>query len=95
MKKIVKIGVGLGLILIGIIGLILPVMPGWAFIIPGLIILAEYFPVVRRLLDWAKFRIEDVRTRTGGFRTPASGGEVGVPANRGPADSQRDPIRDR
>ncbi|MFN0169359.1 MAG: PGPGW domain-containing protein [Bryobacteraceae bacterium] len=45
---------GFGLVLLGVIGLILPVMPGWLFLIPGLIILAERFPAVRRLLDWAK-----------------------------------------
>jgi uncharacterized membrane protein YbaN (DUF454 family) len=45
---------GLGLVLLGIIGLILPVMPGWVFLIPGLMILAERFPAVRRLVEWAK-----------------------------------------
>jgi hypothetical protein len=95
MKKILKIGVGLGLILIGLVGLLLPVMPGWAFIIPGLIILAEYFPAVRRLLDWAKSRLEDVRTRTGGSPARDPSGAVEFSASRGPADSQRDPIRDR
>ena len=94
-KKIAKITAGLGLIFIGIVGLILPVMPGWAFIIPGLIILAEYFPAVRRLLDWAKSRLEDVKTRTGGLRTPGANGEAEFSGNRGRADSQTDPIRDR
>ncbi len=45
---------GFGLVLLGILGLILPVMPGWIFLIPGLMILAERFPAVRRLLEWAK-----------------------------------------
>jgi uncharacterized membrane protein YbaN (DUF454 family) len=39
---------------LGIIGLILPIMPGWIFLIPGLVILADYFRPIRRLLDWAK-----------------------------------------
>lgn len=95
MKKIVKIGMGVGLIFIGLIGLVLPVMPGWAFIIPGLIILAEYSPTIRRLLDWAKSKLEDVRTRTGGTPAREPNGEVEFSASRGPADSQRDPIRDR
>jgi len=46
--------VGLGLVILGILGLILPVMPGWIFLIPGLLILAEYFWPIRRLVDWAK-----------------------------------------
>ena len=87
MKKIVKIAAAVGLILIGIVGLILPVMPGWVFIIPGLVILAEYFPAVRRLLDWAKGKLESVRTQTGGFRPSSE-------TTASPADPQTGPIRD-
>ncbi|MDZ4801064.1 MAG: PGPGW domain-containing protein [Bryobacteraceae bacterium] len=54
MTKILRIGGGFALILIGIVGLILPIMPGWVFIIPGLLMLADYFPWARRLVDWAK-----------------------------------------
>lgn len=54
MTKILRICAGVGLILIGLVGLIMPIMPGWVFIIPGLLILAEYFPWARRLVDWAK-----------------------------------------
>ena len=32
-------------------------MPGWVFVIPGLMILADYFPPVKRLLDWAKTKV--------------------------------------
>ncbi|MCC7499729.1 MAG: hypothetical protein IT160_19265 [Bryobacterales bacterium] len=38
--------------------MLLPIMPGWVFLIPGLIILAEYFRPVRRLVDWAKAKAE-------------------------------------
>ncbi len=55
-KKWLRICVGLVFVLLGIIGLVLPIMPGWVFLIPGLVILAEYFPVVRRVLDWAKHK---------------------------------------
>jgi hypothetical protein len=95
MKKIVRIVVGVGLILIGVVGLILPVMPGWVFIIPGLVILADYFPAVRRLVDWAKSRLEDAKTRTGGSRPADARAEAEFSASRGRADSQTDPIRDR
>lgn len=44
----------MGLVLLGIAGLILPIMPGWVFLIPGLVILADYFPAVHRLVRWAK-----------------------------------------
>ena len=59
MKKILKIVSAIGLILIGIVGLIMPIMPGWVFIIPGLVILGEYFPPARRLLEWARRKLED------------------------------------
>jgi uncharacterized protein YqgC (DUF456 family) len=68
--KLLKIIGGIGLILIGLVGLILPVMPGWIFIIPGLMILAEYFPSVRRLVDWAKSKLEGAAGRTGGEGLP-------------------------
>lgn len=95
MKKILKITAALGLILIGIVGLILPIMPGWVFIIPGLVILAEYFPAVRKLLDWARSRLESVKTRTGGEPPPPVSAEAAFSETAGPADSRTDPIRDR
>lgn len=53
---------GVGLVILGIIGLILPVMPGWIFLIPGLVILADYFPPIRRLVNMLKARFEEART---------------------------------
>jgi uncharacterized membrane protein YbaN (DUF454 family) len=50
---------GIGLVILGIIGLILPIMPGWVFLIPGLIILADFFPPIHRLVQWGKSRMED------------------------------------
>ena len=35
-------------------GGLIPIFQGWIFGIPGLILLAEYFPPAKRLLDWAK-----------------------------------------
>jgi hypothetical protein len=29
-------------------------MPGWVFLIPGLVILADYFPAIHKLVLWAK-----------------------------------------
>ena len=54
-----RIALGTGLVLLGIAGLILPVMPGWVFLIPGLLILADYFPPIRRLVEFAKKRFRD------------------------------------
>jgi uncharacterized membrane protein YbaN (DUF454 family) len=49
---------GIGLCLLGVIGWILPIMPGWPFMIAGLVILADFFPPLKRWLDWAKARFE-------------------------------------
>ena len=53
-KHLLKIAFGILLVLIGIIGGLIPIFQGWVFGIPGMIILAEYFPPVRRILNWAK-----------------------------------------
>lgn len=70
MRKVVRIGGGVFLVLLGIVGLILPIMPGWVFLIPGLLILSEYYPPIKRLVDWAKQKAG---------RTPAAGGEPPEP----------------
>ena len=49
-----RITLGFILVIIGLIGGLIPVFQGWVFGIPGLIILADYFPPVKRLLEWAK-----------------------------------------
>jgi hypothetical protein len=38
------------------IGGLIPIFQGWVFGIPGLIILADYFPPFKRLLKWAKYK---------------------------------------
>ena len=51
-RDIVKISLGFFLIMIGLIGGFIPIFQGWIFGIPGLIILANYFPPAKRLLVW-------------------------------------------
>ena len=36
------------------VGGLIPIFQGWLFGIPGLIILADYFPPIYRILKWAK-----------------------------------------
>ena len=45
---------GFLLVMVGIIGLILPIMPGWVFLIPGLLLLGERYVWAKRLAEWAK-----------------------------------------
>tara|TARA_B100001996_G_scaffold340118_1_gene293483 strand:- start:294 stop:479 length:186 start_codon:yes stop_codon:yes gene_type:complete len=55
-KHSLKITLGIVLVFIGIIGGLIPVFQGWVFGVPGLIILAEYFPPLKRVVNWAKKR---------------------------------------
>ena len=54
MRHTIRITLGFLLVIIGLIGGLIPIFQGWVFGIPGLIILADYFPPVKRILDWAK-----------------------------------------
>lgn len=47
---------GIFLTVLGVLGLLLPVLPGWIFLIPGLIILSAHFQWARRLLDYLRTR---------------------------------------
>lgn len=51
-----KITLGILLVIIGFIGGLIPIFQGWMFGIPGLIILANYFPPIKRFLKWAKYK---------------------------------------
>lgn len=67
LTKYFRIATGVVLVLIGILGLLLPILPGWVFLIPGLVILAEYSPAIRKVLAWAKAKagMEDKKNLTG------------------------------
>jgi len=54
MFNLIKIITGITLVIIGLIGGLIPIFQGWIFGIPGLIILAQYFPPIKRLLNWAQ-----------------------------------------
>ncbi len=61
MREKLKIISGFGLVLLGITGIILPIMPGWIFLIPGLVILSDHFVWAKRLLDRAKMYLEKMK----------------------------------
>ena len=54
MRHTLRITLGFLLVIIGLIGGLIPIFQGWVFVIPGLIILADYLPPVKKILDWAK-----------------------------------------
>ena len=49
-KDALKISLGIVLVIIGLLGGLIPIFQGWMFGIPGLIILAKYFPSVKKIL---------------------------------------------
>jgi len=70
LKHAVRLISGVGLTLLGLAGLILPILPGWLFLIPGLMMLADYFPPIHRLVQWAKQKA--AAYRAGGDDEPPS-----------------------
>ncbi len=45
---------GLVLTLLGLVGLLLPILPGWLLLIPGLLLLGTHFHWPRRLLRFLR-----------------------------------------
>ena len=61
MRHTFRITLGFLLVIIGLVGGLIPIFQGWVFGIPGLVILADYFPPVKRILDWAKSKYGNER----------------------------------
>ena len=57
-KDVIKISTGFILVFIGLIGGLIPIFEGWMFGIPGLIILSQYFPPIKKLINKIKERRE-------------------------------------
>lgn len=55
---------GWSLILLGLVGLVLPIMPGFLFILPGLGLIAPEIPWAKRTLEWSKEKL--TRRKTAG-----------------------------
>ena len=53
-KDAIKISAGIILVLIGLIGGLIPIFQGWVFGIPGLLILSQYFPPIKKIVDKIK-----------------------------------------
>ena len=55
-KDVIKISIGFILVFIGLIGGLIPIFQGWIFGIPGLMILSQYFPPIKKLINKIKER---------------------------------------
>jgi len=58
LRAAIRITTGIILVVLGLIGWLLPIVPGWPLLIPGLLILSDYIPPLRRVVDWAKAKIK-------------------------------------
>ena len=54
---------GLTLLTIGVVGLVLPILQGWVFILAGLAVLSSHSRWARAALDWLKAKGRAVKTR--------------------------------
>ncbi len=50
-KRIFVIALGIFFLLLGLVGLVLPVLQGWLFIIIGLLLLSAYSPTLRQWIQ--------------------------------------------
>ena len=56
-SRILRIGAGTILLLIGLAGLLLPILPGWVLIFVGLSLLGVRLPYADRLLKYARGKL--------------------------------------
>jgi uncharacterized protein (TIGR02611 family) len=59
--KVIRTVVGSLLLVLGVVGIFMPVIPGWLFIIPGLALLARDFAWAERLQTAARQRLDRAR----------------------------------
>ncbi|MGD1147818.1 MAG: hypothetical protein ABR961_07715 [Thermoanaerobaculaceae bacterium] len=65
---------GWSLLILGVAGLILPVLQGWLFIALGALFLSPDVPVFARLLTWIESRIPALRPAIRSARRRVAGG---------------------
>lgn len=51
MRIALQVTSGFLLVGIGVVGIVLPIMPGWIFLVPGLALLSRHFDWARRLRE--------------------------------------------
>lgn len=51
LKTLLRISAGVVLVVVGLIGLLLPILPGWPFLIPGVMLLIADTRLKRKLVS--------------------------------------------
>ena len=85
-RKVVDWIVGLALLLLGLVGLVMPVLQGWLFILAGLAVLSSHSRWAHLIYEKLKSMGRKVRDRVVSRRDRSK-----APAVRGPDPSSVDP----
>ncbi len=75
MRRIIRLSLGIILILLGIPGLVLPILQGWLFLALGALLLSVDIPIFERLVDWIGERVPRVKEPLERFRNFLKGSE--------------------
>lgn len=78
--NILRIGLGIVLLVLGLIGLVLPVLQGGLFLILGLLLLSPDVPIFARLLCWIENRFPRLQSTVQRLRRFASRNGIAAPA---------------
>jgi uncharacterized membrane protein YbaN (DUF454 family) len=60
-KRLVRIFAGLVLIILGLVGLIVPILQGWLFLALGALVLSPDIPLFARMVEWIEKRFPMVK----------------------------------
>ena len=61
MRRIVRISLGSIAIVLGLVGLVVPILQGWLFLALGAVLLSVDIPFFDRVVDWIENRIPPVK----------------------------------
>ncbi len=61
-RRALRLVLGLILLVIGLVGLLMPILPGWLLIFVGLAVLGVKLPFLERIKDWARRKAAEKRT---------------------------------
>ena len=75
MWRIVRLASGVILILLGIAGLVLPILQGWLFMALGALLLSVDLPFFDRLVRWITEKVPPVKKPVDRFRNFLKGSE--------------------
>lgn len=56
MRRFIRITIGISLLMLGLAGLVLPVLQGWLFLGTGALVLSRDVPLFARIVNWVSYR---------------------------------------